>query len=273
MSTEIEDLLAEAADDSAEPMRHSVDDVVRRGRRGVRYHRAGVVAAVALTAGAVIGGVNVWAGGHDTDGVQPAGTAGVTVTMDVHTGRVVGPPASKLSDAQIINRCKAQDNRWLAEGHQDKAGGGTDSISGWKVAVTQAQGPWIRAILTSPDHQRWAICQNNLTSGSPADYYLREDLQYQTDFIVWSDRDGSEGKVPKNVSRITFELPNGIVYDATLKNGFFLWSAELTFDDVKGKPIWAVFYDSRDREVARFDSNVNNPVDGYNADRQPIFRK
>ncbi|GAA1646976.1 hypothetical protein GCM10009744_42700 [Kribbella alba] len=35
----------------------------------------------------------------------------------------------------------------------------------------------------------------------------------------------------------------------------------------------AVFYDSRDREVARFDSNVHNPVDGYNADRQPIFRK
>jgi hypothetical protein len=271
MTTEIEDLLAEAADDSAEPMRHSIDDVVRRGRRGVRFRRAGVIATAGITVGAVAAGAAVWPGGHDTDGVQPAGAPGTTITVDVRTGRVVQPPASKLSDAQIIDRCKAQDDQWLAGRHQDKTGGGSGSISGWQVAVTQEQAPWLRAVLTSPDHTGWAVCQTSPASGASADAYLREDLRYRTDFVVWADWNGSEGKVPRNVARISFELPDGSVSDARIGHGFFLWSAVLSVDEVKGRPIWALFYNSRGREVARFDANVHNPEDGDNADRKPVF--
>ncbi|MDX6293219.1 MAG: hypothetical protein QOH50_2294 [Kribbellaceae bacterium] len=274
MTTEIEDLLAEAADDSAQPIYHSIDDVVRRGRRGVRLRRASMVAASVVTAGAVIIGVTTWAGGNKTGGVQPAGTPETTVTIDAKTGELLPlqPPASKLTDAQIINRCKVLDNQWQQGSH--KAGGGTGSITGWKVAVNQAEGSWLRAILVSPDHKRWAVCQDNQGSGAPYDRYLREDLNLQKDFAVWTDRDGAEGVVPKNVARVTFQIGDQPVPAAArVSNGFLLWYADLGYLDVRDKPIWAVFYDATGREVARFDSNVYNPAEGYNADRKPIFPK
>jgi hypothetical protein len=282
MTTEIEDLLTEAADDSAQPMHHSIVDVVRRGRRGVRLRRAGVVAASVVTAGAVITGVTTWAGGNKTGGVQPAGTPETTVTIDVKTGELLPlqPPPSKLTDAQIINRCKVLDNQWQKGDH--KAGGGTGSITGWKVAVNQAKGSWLRAILVSPDHKRWAVCQDNQGSGAPYDNYLREDLKWQKDFAVWTDGDGSEGPVPKNVARVTFQVGNGVPTEATVKNGFLLWYANLEVLDVRNKPIWAIYYDAKEQEVARFDSNPYNPdatqtpgshVLAHTAERDPIFPK
>jgi hypothetical protein len=59
----------------------------------------------------------------------------------------------------------------------------------------------------------------------------------------------------------------------TYGNGFLLWYADLKYLDVRDKPIWAVFYDAKGREIARFDSNVYNPAQGYNADRLPVFPK
>jgi hypothetical protein len=274
MTTEIKDLLAEAADDTAEPLHHSIEDVVRRGRRGLRLRRAGAVAAGAITVGAVVAGVTTWSdgGGNPVNGVQPAGLTATTVTMDVKTGKILPlqPPPSRLTDAQIINRCRVLDDRWRRGSR--KAGGGTGSLTGWKVAINQAQGSWLRAILVSPDQKSWAVCQDNAGAGAPYDNYLREDLRYQQDFVVWTDRDGAEGPVPKNVARVDFQL-DGFTREATVKNGFLLWYAVLTPSQVRDKPIWAIYYDANGRELARFDSNVYNPWKGYNADRKPVYPK
>ena len=271
MTTEIEDLLAEAADDTAQPLHHSIDEVVRRGRRGVRLRRAGVAAVSAIAVGAVATGITTWSGDNATGGIQPAAGPATgqtpeppqtTVTIDVKTGKTLPlqPPPSKLTDAQIIKRCKVLDDQWQRGSH--KAGGGTGSISGWKVAVNQAQGSWLRAILVSPDHRRWAVCQDNQGSGAPYDNYLREDLKWQKEFEVWTDGDGSEGPVPKGVARVTFQVGNGVPAEATVKNGFLLWYANLEVLEVRNKPIWAIFYDAKGREVARFDSNAQNPDPG-----------
>lgn len=276
MTTEIKDLLAGAADDAAQPLHYSIDDVVRRGRRGLRLRRAGVVAAGAITAGAVVAGVTTWSdgSGNPLNGVQPAGPPATTKLLPLQ------PPPSSLTDAQIIKRCEPQDRHWQRGSR--KAGGGTGSLTGWKVAVNQAKGTWLRAVLVSPDRKSWAFCLDNAGAGAPYDNYLREDLKWQQDFVVWTDRDGAEGTVPKNVAAVDFEV-DGIVSPATVKNGFLLWSAELTPSEVRDKPIWAIYYDVNGRELARFDSNVYNPwqtaprdgrmLRGYNADRKPVYPK
>jgi hypothetical protein len=295
MTTEIEDLLAGAADDTAQPLRHSIDEVVRRGRRGVRLRRAGVAAVSAIAVGAVATGITTWSGDNATGGIQPAAGPATgqtpeppqtTVTIDVKTGKTLPlqPPPSKLTDAQIIERCKVLDDQWQRGSH--KAGGGTGSISGWKVAVNQAKGSWLRAILVSPDHKRWAVCQDNQGAGDPYDSYEREDLKLQNDFEVWSNRDGSEAPVPKGVARVTFQIGDGAPAEATVQNGFLLWYALLPYPQVGNKPIWAVFYDARGKELARFDSNPYNPDPGpvsctkgprcsltHVAHRDPIFPK
>jgi hypothetical protein len=284
MTSEIEDLLAAAADDTAQPLHRSIDEVVRRGRRGVRLRRAAAAAVGAIAVGAIATGVTVRSGGNNSNinGVQPAGPPATVATIDVKTGKFLPlqPPPSKLTDAQIINRCKVLDNQWQKGDH--KAGGGTGSITGWKVAVNQAKGSWLRAILVSPDHKRWAVCQDNQSSGAPYDNYLREDLKWQKDFEVWTDGDGSEGPVPKNVARVTFQVGNGLPTEATVKNGFLLWYANLEVLEVRNKPIWAIFYDAKEREIARFDSNPFNPdatqtpgsrVLAHTAERDPIFPK
>ena len=63
----------------------------------------------------------------------------------------------------------------------------------------------------------------------------REDLKLQQDFEVWSDRDGSEAQVPKNVARVTFQVDGVRQSEATVKNGFLLWYAELTSIEVTGQ--------------------------------------
>ncbi|MFC5268279.1 hypothetical protein ACFPJ1_39750 [Kribbella qitaiheensis] len=264
MTPEIKDLLAGAADDTDRPLHHSIDDVVRRGRRSLRLRRAGVVAAGAITAGAVVAGVTTWSDGNPVNGVQPASPPAIGELLPLQ------PPPSSLTDAQIIKRCEPQDKQWQRGSR--KAGGGTGSITGWKVAVSQAKGAWFRAILLSPDRKSWAFCQHNAGTGAPGDNYLREDLKWQQAFEVWTDRDGAEGTVPKNVAAVDFEI-DGIVSPATVQNGFLLWYAELTPTDVRDKPIWAIYYDVNGRELARFDSNVYNPWEGYNADRQPVYPK
>lgn len=258
MRTEIDDLLNEAADDSAQPLNHSIDDIIRRGRRGARLRRTGVVAASALTAAAVVTAVSLWPGSGDgirPSGIQPAGTPGVTVTLDVKTGKVLQPPASKLTAAQIIAKCLKQDTDRIP----NKAGGGSDPIGDWTVKITQGQGTWFRAILESPDGKRRARCQHNETRNvTPYDSFDREAKGLLRPYEVWSDRDGSWGEVPKNVARVTFDY-EGMKSDALVKNGYYVWYAELPYTEVKGKPIWAIFYDAKGKELARFDSNPSNP--------------
>ncbi|TCC61028.1 hypothetical protein E0H73_17375 [Kribbella pittospori] len=261
MSTDLEQLMIQAADDTDHPLQTSVEDIVRRGRRTTRITRAATVGTTLLTTAAVVAGITAWTA-HRGGSAQPAGAPGVGVALQ--------PAASTLTDAQIISRCGPLDDQWQLGHH--KAGGGTGTIAGWKVAVSQAAGTWIRAILVSPDKKRWAICQQNSGAGTPRDNYLREDLKYQEPFVNWTDSDGTEGPVPANVASVDIEI-DGVTSEATVKNGFMLWYADLDPRKVADKPIWAIYYDKTGREIARFDSNDYNPYEGEKPRRKPIYPK
>src|SRR5436189_257825 len=108
--TDIEDLLATAADDSDQPLRHSVDDIVRRGRRTVRARQLATTATATLTTAVVIAGVVTWRADRP-DSVSPAATPGQTFMTDAGTGKLIDPatgkliepppPVSPLTDAEI----------------------------------------------------------------------------------------------------------------------------------------------------------------------------
>ena len=299
MKIEIEDLLADAADDSAQPLNHSIDDIIHRGRRGTRLRQAGMVTASALTVGAVVGVFALWPGGGahpNGDGIQPAGpgtttgstpsspgstpsgspvvrTPRATLTMDVETGKLLQPPASKLTDAQIIAQCKKED----ADFHrvsENKAGGGTDKLDNWKVMITQGEDSWFRAILQSPDGKRYARCEHRMSGkGAPGGYYDRQAVNLTVPYVIWTDGAGSWGEVEKEVARVTFQVDDGQPMEARVANGFYLFYAPLPYTEVKGKPIWATFYDAAGKELARFDSNGSNPDVGHLVPREPIFPK
>ena len=263
MTTDTEELLADAADDSAMPLLRPISDVVRRGRRRARIRQAGVLAATVVTTSTVAAGIAVWSGGGGT-GTQLQPAAGPTsVQVNPSTGQVTPikpvaqPPASPLSDAQIISRCRILDRQFTRG--SNKAGSGTQPIDDWSVKVTQGQGTWFRAMLLSPDGKRYAYCQDNGGPGAPYDDYNREAVTLIKDFEVWADRDGSRGRVPAKVARLTFQVQGGPVSTAVIRDRFFLWTADLPHAQVKGKPIWAVFYDAKGRELARFDANPFNP--------------
>jgi len=306
MKIEIEDLLADAADDTAQPLHHSIEDIIHRGRRGTRLRQAGTITASALTVGAVVGAFTLWPGGDSVHpnggGIQPAGpgvstgstpsspgistgstpsspgsptgpTPRATLTMDVKTGELIQPSASKLTDAQIIAQCKKQDADFLRFA-ENKAGGGTDKLDNWEVKITQGQENWFRAILQSPDGKRYARCQYRTSgSGAPGEYYDRQAVNLTRPYEIWSGADGSWGQVETEVARVTFQVGDEQPMEATVANGFYVFYAPLPSTEVKGKPIWATFYDAAGKELARFDSNGSNPDVGHLVPRDPIFPK
>jgi hypothetical protein len=263
MTTELKDLLADAADDTAQPLHHSVEDIIRRGRRAQQLRRTAVIAASALTAGAIVAAVTVWTGAPNDNSVQPIGTPGRTITIDTKTGKGVQPPASSITAAQIIARCRPQDEEFRSvtdNGRKSRWGGGSDPLDHWKVIITQGENSWFRAMLRSPDGKRVAYCLDNAAAGAPYDDYFRQNIGLGKPYEVWSDRDGSKGELPPAVARVSFRDPAGVVSDATIKDGLFLWKADLPPAEVTGKPIWATFYDAHGRELARFDTNYLNPA-------------
>lgn len=277
MSSDIKDLLDTAADDSAEPMRHTVDDVVRRGRRSQRVRRFGAVALSAVAVGGIATAVAVLPG-QQADDVPAAGLGlpGTTVTLDTKTGEVLQPAKAALSDEQVLARCQAADGQY--RNGADKAGGGSESIASWKVALTQGSGSWFQAILVSPDRQRFAYCLDNAGTSGPKDTYQRQAVTADKPYVVWADLNGSKGVVPAGVAKIDFQTADGVVSPATLQNGFFLWHSDRTAVGNPTAPIWAIFSDAQGREVARFNANPfqNDQVGvpgGTTTERAPVFPK
>jgi hypothetical protein len=280
MSSDIEDLLVDAADDSAEPMRHTVDDVVRRGRRGQRLRRISAVAVTAIAVAGVATAIAVLPGQDDEPPVAGLGlpSAETTISLDPKTGKAteVLPAKSALSDAEVIARCRPADGQYRQSAA--KAGGGSESISGWKVALTQGAGSWVSAILVSPDQQRFAYCLDNAGSGTPNDDYLRQSVTADKPYVVWADHNGSRGVVPRGVAKVDFLTSDGVSSPAAVENGFFLWASRRSAVGDPSAPIWAIFSDAQGREVARFNANPfqNDQVGvpgGKPAERAPIFPK
>ncbi|WP_432935784.1 hypothetical protein ACQPXM_21560 [Kribbella sp. CA-253562] len=276
MSSDIKDLLDTAADDSAQPMRHTVDDVVRRGRRGQRVRRIGAVAGSALAVAGVATAITVWPGQSEQPPVAGLGLPDSTVTVDAKSGEITQPGKIALSDAQVIARCQASDNQYRQSA--TKAGGGSESIDSWKVAVTQGSGSWFRAVLVSPDRQRYAYCLDNAGASGPKDDYQRQSVTADKPYVVWADGNGSRGVVPRGVAKIEFRTADGLTSPAVIKDGFFLWHSDRTTVGNPMAPIWAIFSDAQGREIARFDANPfqNDQVGvpgGKTVERRPIFAK
>jgi hypothetical protein len=171
MTTDIERLLAAAADDSDQPLRTDIDAILVRGRRSVRNRRIATVTTAALTTAAVIGGITTWSSSR-TDSEGPAGTEkGQTITIDVKTGRVVDtetgktvtppPPVSPLSDAEILRRCQPYDRenvQFLRERNAnawDKAG---PIDARWKVVVKSGDRSLLTAMFLAPDESIVSTC-------------------------------------------------------------------------------------------------------------------
>ncbi|WP_433002906.1 hypothetical protein [Kribbella sp. CA-294648] len=169
--TDLEDLLAAAADDTDRPTRYTVDDIVRRGRRSVRRSRIAIVSTAAFTTVAVIGGLTAWSNTlNQSDG--PAGTPkNETITVDAKTGRVVDnesgktaqapPPVSPLSDAEVLKRCKDSDVQYVTS--MQRLGANTFDKAGpidarWTVLVKSGDQQRLQALFLAPDKSIVSTC-------------------------------------------------------------------------------------------------------------------
>lgn len=169
MSNDIERLLADAADDSDQPMHTTVDDLLTRARRSARHRRLATAATAVLTTAVVIGGMATWSATRSqTEG--PASN-GQTVTIDPKTGLIVDdgtgktvvppPPVSPLSDAEILARCQPEDRHSVAFLHLHKANvwdkaGPIDAR--WKVVVKSGDQDKLIAMFLAPDKSIVATC-------------------------------------------------------------------------------------------------------------------
>jgi len=174
--TDIEDLLAAAADDTDQPRRYSVDDIVQRGRRSVRRSRIAIVSTAAVTTVAIIGGLTAWSNTlNQSDG--PAGTPkNQTITVDAKTGRVVdnesgttvqaAPRMSPLSDAEVLARCKRYDHEYVQANKErgsntfDKAG---TIDARWKVLLKSGNQQRLEALFLAPDKSIVSSCTMEAT--------------------------------------------------------------------------------------------------------------
>lgn len=249
MTDDIQRMLAAACESRPTPI--PIDDVIRRGRRRTRLRRSGGAAFSMLAVGGVLAAVAAWPPGGSPTGPadQPADRADRSAVAEQ-------PGPATVGDDEVVRRCQPLD-RGFVTNSENKAGGGTEPIDDWSVAVTQARATWIRAILVSPDEQRFAYCMSDQRGPGRGDYY-REAADLRPPFDVRVGINGSEGPVPDGVARLTFETPDGAVTDATIVDGFYLWYADKT---VWGPdPVWATFYNADGKVLKRVNANPTSAV-------------
>ncbi|HET6741005.1 MAG TPA: hypothetical protein VFH76_18810 [Kribbella sp.] len=217
MTTDIERLLAAAADDSEHPPTTDVDDLLIRARRSVRRTRIATVSTAVLTTGIIITGVATWSANR-TAGDGPVGkpTTGRTITVDVRTGRIVDdetghlvqppPPVSQLSDNSLRDQCKRADQEYRDSEHEhgsntfDKAG---PLDNNWKVVVKTGAGVAAQATFLSPDNSIASTC--TLIGPSKAQSYGR----FQTKAITGqapSEADLNVPRVPSDVREVLVDF-------------------------------------------------------------------
>jgi hypothetical protein len=168
MSTEIERLLAAAADDTDQPLTTDVDDLLVRARRSVRNTRIATVATAVLTTGVIIGGVATWSANRN-ESTGPAD--GPTLTIDPTTGRIIKdetgkavqapPPVSQLSDANLRGQCKQADKEYvdfLRDHGTNPLDKGQPLDSRWKVVVKAGTGSRVHVMFLSPDQSIVSTC-------------------------------------------------------------------------------------------------------------------
>ncbi|WP_432874523.1 hypothetical protein ACQPYH_22310 [Kribbella sp. CA-245084] len=184
MNNDIEHMLATAADDTDRPLNTDVDDLLIRARRSVRRTRIATVSTAVLTTAAIVGGVATWSATRP-ESQEPAGTpTGQTITIDVATGRIIdnetgktvvpAPPASPLSDAEVLRRCIRYDNGYqhFQHAHPGKTLDNAGPVDArWKVVVKSGDQSVLNALLLSPDKSVVSSC--TMSSPTKPDSFAR----------------------------------------------------------------------------------------------------
>ncbi|MEU4287132.1 hypothetical protein AB0E63_02825 [Kribbella sp. NPDC026596] len=184
MSTDIERMLAAAADDSDRPLHTDVDDILVRARRSVRRGRIATVSTAVVTTAAIVGGIAAWSATRP-ESAGPAGTPeGQTITIDAKTGRIIdnetgntvtpAPPVSPLSDAEVLRRCTRFDTTFehLVMQSQKKTTDKSGPVNaGWKLVVKSGDQSVLNALFLSPDQSMVSTC--TMTGPSKPESYGR----------------------------------------------------------------------------------------------------
>ena len=242
--SDIEKLLAAASDDADQPLQHSVDDIVRRGRRSVRRRRIATASTVALTAAAIVGGVTTWSATRPGS-MDPAGSSASPVAaVDAETRKAIAPapPVSPLDDSTIIEKCMVYDKMptWDPK-PWNKPGVLT---SRWHVAVKTGDAHTVKAILVAPDRSIGAYCQIKNDSKAPSGSYGRfpvTDPSRNGTVFRAGYADGLN--VPGDVRKILVEVPGEAVVRQALMgtDGFYTLGTQdrstgVKPSDATGKP-------------------------------------
>ncbi|HEY3558812.1 MAG TPA: hypothetical protein VGL05_15175 [Kribbella sp.] len=234
MSTDIERLLAAAADDTDRPLTTDVDDVLARARRSVKRSRIATASTAVLTAGVIIGGISTWSANRtDSDGPVGTPTPDRTITIDVKTGRVIDdetgklvqppPPVSQQSDGSLRDQCRQADQEYLDAEREhgsntfDKAGPLDGS---WKVMVKAGSGTAAQVTFLSPDQSIAGIC--TLTDVGKAAAYGRFRTKAITGQVP-SEADLNAPRVPSDVREVLvdFDGKGGLRQALVGQDGFY----------------------------------------------------
>jgi hypothetical protein len=230
MTHDIERLLHIAADETEPSWRSSVDDIVRGGRRSVRYRRLAAAAATALVG---IGGMVIsWPANVAQDSSAAGRPQQGSFVFDIETGKETAPPppVSTLSDAEILRRCQRHDAEYLASVkriHADTFDRTGPLDARWKVALKTGTGDRFNAVLVSRDRSIAAFCNADERSNDDT-RYLRRSMEFYWSKVVPKDRglavvEAADRRIPAKATRVLVEVPGErVVRQALLgRDGFY----------------------------------------------------
>lgn len=258
--SDIERLLAAAADDSDQPLQTDVDDILVRARRSVRNRRLAAVTTAALTTGAIIAG-SILAWPSNQAGSGPAGDPG-TISTELGSGKKIAPPppVSPLSDAEVLKRCDPLDKEYVESMAErgantyDKAG---RINAGWPVVLKTGTGDKVSAMLVSPDKTIVSTCRldgkSMYVAGSS---YGRSPLtEVPGPGGTMSSKESLQG--PATMTRVFADLPDGSLKEGLVgKDGFY------TFDITPkpGAQIQVRGYDAAGKRVFEWSNKPPTPA-------------
>lgn len=258
MSTDIERLLAAAADDTDQPLTTDVDDLLVRARRSVRKTRIATVSTAVLTTGVIIAGVATWSANRN-ESTGPAD--GPRVTMDPSTGRIIKdetgkavqtpPPVSQLSDTNLRNQCKQADKEYvdfLRERGANSFDKGQPLGANWKVVVKAGTGNRVQAMFLSPDQSIVSTC--TLMSVGQAQSYGRSSTKPEATSGT-TPTGTAVNRVPDGVREVLVDLDDETEPRQALlgENGFY----SLGFDaSTSGRVRQVRGYDAQGHKVFEY---------------------
>ncbi|MGZ0145480.1 hypothetical protein ACXJJ3_00310 [Kribbella sp. WER1] len=269
MSTDIERLLAAAADDPDQPPTTDIDNLLVQARRSVRRTRIATASTAVLTAGVIIAGITTWSANR-TEGDGPAGTPtpGMTLTLDVRTGRIIddetgklvvpAPPKSTLSDADLLARCQPYDRSFLQAADRTKPwsrGGPLDAR--WKVVVKSGGAAPNTVMFLAPDKSVVSECLIG-ANGKPTGVMRSATtgvLPNSPHNLPQAEENGLRITTP-GVTRVLVYMTDGIPHEALVgTDGFF------TYDHTTDMPRQQILarikgYDAQGRRIY---DQVNQP--------------